>query len=212
MGKDIFIDHYEILQISSNADLEMVERVFRLLAKKFHPDNKQTGDAEKFNRIYEAYSVLSDPEKRAAYDAKYEKAIAARWKIFDEATESEGYEDDDRIRHGVLSLLYVARRRDALNPGIGIMELEKLLGCPQHHMEFHIWYLKEKGWTQRTDNGEYAITASGVDKVAEEELSLRKDRLLTEVSESTTNNGEPKDSIFARAHYLSDNNRRISSQ
>ena len=66
------------------------------------------------------------------------------------------------------------------------MELEKTLGCPQQVMEFHIWYLKEKGWIQRTENGEYAITAGGVDKVAENDLLLRKDRLLPEASEFST--------------------------
>jgi curved DNA-binding protein CbpA len=202
MEQDSFNDYYEALQISPNADLEMVERVFRLLAKRYHPDNQQSGDADKFAILYEAYNVLSDPEKRAAYDAKYEHVRASRWKIFDEATQSDGFDADDRIRHGVLSLLYVARRQDALNPGIGIMELEKLLGCPQHHMEFHIWYLKEKGWTQRTDNGEYAITASGVDKVAENDLLLRKDRLLTENSAFSTKNEESRTSVYDKKPLL----------
>jgi len=148
-------DYYEDLQISPNADKEMIERVFRILAKRYHPDNTETGDAEKFNVLYKAYQVLSDPEKRAAFDAKYEELRASKWKIVEEASQSEGFENDERIRQGVLSLLYVARRQDALNPGMGIMEFEKLLGCPQHHMEFHVWYLKEKNRIRLTDTGEY---------------------------------------------------------
>ena len=186
MGHDSFRDYYEDLQVNPNADFETIERVFRLLAKQYHPDNKQTGDADKFGLIYEAYRLLSDPEKRVAYDARYEQAHAARWKILDEASQSDGFEADTRIRQCVLSLLYVARRQSASNPGMGIMELEKTLGCPQQVMEFHIWYLKEKGWIQRTENGEYAITAGGVDKVAENDLLLRKDRLLPEASEFST--------------------------
>jgi curved DNA-binding protein CbpA len=212
MGQDSFRDHYEDLQISPNADLEMIERVFRLLAKRYHPDNKQTGDADKFNILYEAYSVLSDPKKRASYDAKYEHVRASRWKIFEEASQSDGFESDDRIRQGVLSLLYVARRQDALNPGMGVMELERLLGCPQHHMEFHIWYLKEKGWSQRTDSGEHAITASGVDKVAENELMLRKDRLLTEPGEFSTESGESKNLAPDKEPLLSHDFGQVSSQ
>jgi curved DNA-binding protein CbpA len=179
-------DYYEDLQISPNADTEMIERVFRILAKKYHPDNIQTGDAERFNTLYKAYRILSDPEKRAAYDAKYEQVRASKWKIFEEASQSDGFETDNRIRQGILSLLYVARRQDAQNPGMGVMELEKILGCPQHHMEFHLWYLKEKGWILRIDTGEFAITANGIDKVAENELLLRKDRLLPGVDESST--------------------------
>jgi curved DNA-binding protein len=178
MGQKPSIDYYEDLQISPNADMDMIERVFRLLAKRYHPDNKQTGDADKFNMLYKAYSILSDPEKRAAYDAKYEEARVAKWKIFEEASQSDGYEEDNRIRLGILSLLYTARRRNSSDPGMGIMELEKYLGCPQEHMEFHIWYLKEKNWIERTDRGGYAITANGVDKVAENDMFLRKDHLL----------------------------------
>jgi hypothetical protein len=188
-----FSDHYENLQISPNADLETVERVFRLLAKRYHPDNNQTGDAEKFSTLYESYRVLSDPESRAAYDAKYEHEREARWKIAGEASKSEGFEDDDRVRQGALSLLYVARRQDPLNSGMGIMELERLLGCPEHLMEFHVWYLKEKKWIQRTDTGEYCITADGVDKVSEYDLMLRKDRLLPEPEKSAAMNNESKD-------------------
>ena len=190
MVQEPFSDYYENLQISPNADMEMVERVFRILAKRYHPDNIQTGDAEKFNILYEAYRVLSDPEKRAAYDAKYEQIRESKLQIYREASDSDGFENDDRIRQGVLSLLYVARRQDALNPGMGIMEFEKLLGCPQHHMEFHVWYLAEKDWIQRTDTGGYAITANGVDKAAENEVLLRKDRLLPGVDESSTKSEE----------------------
>ena len=187
-------DYYEDLQISPNADREMIERVFRILAKRYHPDNNETGDTEKFNVLYNAYEVLSDPEKRAAFDVKYEQLRADRWKIVEEASQSDGFEHDERIRQGVLSLLYVSRRQDALNPGMGIMEFEKVLGCPQHHMDFHIWYLKEKGWILRTDTGGYAITADGVDKMAENDLMLRKDRLLPGIDESSTRSEESMDS------------------
>jgi len=49
-------------------------------------------------------------------------------------------------------------------------------------LEFHIWYLKEKGWIQIVDTGGYAITASGVEVVEEDGLLLEKDRLLTDQS------------------------------
>jgi len=193
-----FSDHYENLQVSSNADSETIERVFRLLAKRYHPDNDQTGDADKFSILYESYRILSDPERRAGYDAKYEHERASRWKIAEEASHSEGFEDDNRIRQGVLSLLYVARRQDASNPGMGIMELERLLGCPEHLMEFHVWYLKEKKWLQRTDTGAFTITADGVDKVSEHDLTLRKDRLLPGPDTVSEKSSESKDVGFVQ--------------
>jgi curved DNA-binding protein len=192
--------------------MEMIERVFRILAKRYHPDNAETGDSEKFNVLYKAYQILSDPEKRAAFDAKYERMRTERWKIVEEASQSDGFEHDERIRQGVLSLLYVARRQDALNPGMGIMEFEKVLGCPEHHMEFHLWYLKEKGWILRTDSGGYAITADGVDKMAKNDLLLRKDRLLPGIDELSTRSAKSMNPLTDDKALLSSDGERESTK
>jgi curved DNA-binding protein len=180
MKEEPFLDYYEVLQLSPNAHSETIERVFRILAKRYHPDNKVTGTAEKFNVLTKAYKVLSDPEKRAAYDVKYDKQHVLKWDLFAEASASEGTEGDERIQQAILSLLYLSRRRDASNPGMGTIELERILGCPEKHMEFHIWYLREKRWIERTDSGGFAITADGVDAAREQDFLLRKDRLLEE--------------------------------
>jgi molecular chaperone DnaJ len=63
-------DYYEVLNVTRQASLEEIKRAYRKLALKFHPD-KNPGDAgaeEKFKEAAEAYSVLSDSEKRARYD------------------------------------------------------------------------------------------------------------------------------------------------
>ena len=62
--------------------------------------------------------------------------------------------------------------------------MEKLLEWPEKILEFHIWYLKEKGWIQRVDTGGYAITANGVEIVEEDGYILGKQRLLTHRKES----------------------------
>lgn len=62
-------DYYEVLGLNKNASDEEIKRAFRKLAKQYHPDvNKEPGAAEKFKEIGEAYSVLSDPNKRSQYD------------------------------------------------------------------------------------------------------------------------------------------------
>ena len=62
-------DYYEVLGVTQSAGADNIKIAFRNLARKYHPDvNKEPDAEEKFKEINEAYSVLSDPEKRSAYD------------------------------------------------------------------------------------------------------------------------------------------------
>ena len=63
-------DYYEVLGVSKSADENAIKKAYRKLAKKYHPDtNSGDADAEKkFKEVTEAYSVLSDKEKRKLYD------------------------------------------------------------------------------------------------------------------------------------------------
>lgn len=186
-----FEDYYETLQLSPSADHDTVEKVYRMLAKRFHPDNPISGNSERFTQLKKAYEILTDPEKRAAYDVKHAEMKELQWQVFDQESASDSHESDKRIFQGILSLLYVARRQDVDRPGMGVMHLQNMLGCPTEHLDFHVWYLKEKGWLQRLENGQLAITASGVEKLAEGDLLLRSDRLLSEnISSDKPGNGD----------------------
>jgi curved DNA-binding protein len=177
---EIFEDYYEYLQVSPNADSETIEKVYRLLAKRYHPDNKDTGKAEKFQSLTAAYKTLSDAAKRAAYDANYEEARGRQWKAISEASCSKGFDGDAHIRRLILSVLYVKRRESPSEAAIGSWHLEKTVGWPESTLEFHVWYLKEKGWIERSENGGFAITADGVDIIEAQGFMYRKDRLLPE--------------------------------
>lgn len=62
-------DLYEVLGVSKGASDEEIKRAYRKLSKKFHPDiNKEAGSEDKFKEVAEAYEVLSNADKRAAYD------------------------------------------------------------------------------------------------------------------------------------------------
>ncbi len=66
-------NYYQLLEISPNANLDVIKAAYRKLAKKFHPDLNPNNSyaAEYFKRINEAYKVLSDPIKRHNYDVLY---------------------------------------------------------------------------------------------------------------------------------------------
>lgn len=155
-------DYYEVLQLSPNADPDTIHRVFRVLAQRFHPDNKDTGDANTFKALVRAYEVVGDPARRAAYDAQRPAQQARRWRIFDNARSAQGFEAEKRKRHGILSLLYLRRANEPRDPNMTLIEFEHLLGCPREHLEFALWMLKENAWIARSDNGRFAITAKGV--------------------------------------------------
>lgn len=64
-----FKDYYKIMGLKKDSAQDEIKRVYRKLARKYHPDmNKQPDAEDKFKELGEAYEVLKDPEKRAAYD------------------------------------------------------------------------------------------------------------------------------------------------
>ena len=64
-------DYYEVLDVARDADAKAIKDAFRQLAMKYHPDRNKSPDAEsRFKEIAEAYAILSDPKKRAEYDAR----------------------------------------------------------------------------------------------------------------------------------------------
>jgi len=191
MGKETS-DYYEIFQVSPKADQEIIERVYRLLAKRYHPDNQDAGDATQFEILLEAYRTLSDPEKRAAYD-HHRAAHGHQNETSFKASQPPSAKREKTTYQAILLVLYSVRREDPMRPGVGIVDLGKLLRFPEKEMEFHIWYLKEKGWVQREETGAFAITVTGVDVVIESDLSLKRNYLLPFLNESTL-----KDQIQAK--------------
>lgn len=173
-------DLYELLQLNPKALHDTVHRVYRLLAQRYHPDNKDSGDEEVFKKLTRAFEVLGHPERRAAYDAVYAETLKTRWKVFHSPESARGAQAEKSKRYGVLSILYRKRMQDPRVPQMSVFELEELLGIPRDHLEFTLWYLKERGYVVRGDNNKYHITVAGVDQAEQMEAETEHSRVAAD--------------------------------
>jgi curved DNA-binding protein CbpA len=159
----MFVDYYEVLQISPNADVETIRRVYRMQAQRFHPDNLDSGNAEAFRRISTAYEVLNDPQRRAAYDRDHREARRhAAIGVSEPPPSGPPVMDEMQRREKILALLYSRRFSHPQQPSLNLRELEALLNTPRGDLEFSLWYLKECGYLHRTDSAHHTITLKGV--------------------------------------------------
>ena len=177
-------DYYEILQISPNAEPETVHRVYRLLAQRYHPDNQESGNEERFRHLTDAYNVISDPERRARYDLVHENQQRDRWKLAAHAVDVENdFLAEQRLRLTILEMLYTRRRLEPNKPGIFPLDLEKLTGRPREHLEFTTWFLIQKKLVQRSDNSMLVISADGVEHLETNQQAVPNLRRLRAVNE-----------------------------
>ncbi|MDE3196116.1 MAG: J domain-containing protein [Acidobacteriota bacterium] len=160
-------DHYEILRLSPMADQDTIERVYRTLIKRFHPDNKITGDAEAFIRISDAYRILSDPKKRRRYDEERKAPSPTPRFQLPSREFFNGVRGEQNRRFAVMSLLYRRRSSNHDSPGLSLLELEQLTGCTREELGFALWYLSERGLVRVGDNVQYCLSAAGVDLLEE---------------------------------------------
>jgi curved DNA-binding protein CbpA len=171
-------DYYEFLQISPTAEADTIHRVYRFLATRFHPDNHETGDTERFFLLTQAYEVLSDPVRRADYDASRQSSQPEPLSAWIDFMDSMDGELNRRL--AVLTVLYAKRRTNPDRPELSLRDIESRLGFPRDYLLFTMWYLRTKGNITRADNSEYTITAEGVDFVETQRKNIPVlERLLT---------------------------------
>lgn len=167
-------DFYEILQVSRRADTDTIHRVFHVLAQRYHPDNRETGDDHLFRRAVEAHDTLSSAELRAAYDVHLGTLDKTRLKIFDSLESTQGVEAEIRKRKGILRLLYAKRLAEPQQPALRGRDFVEMLGCPSEHLEFSLWFLRETKLITRADNNQFEITSSGVEAFEREESTYAR--------------------------------------
>jgi len=101
-----FKDYYAILGVPRNATLEQIKEAYRRLAKEYHPDKNPSPEAEeRFKLINEAYQVLSDPAKRAEYDALYD-AMTSRAPVHEAAGKEESLASKIKVLEVLIRYFY----------------------------------------------------------------------------------------------------------
>jgi curved DNA-binding protein CbpA len=156
-------NYYDLLQINPRAETEAVERVYRMLAVRYQPDNNESGDPARFRLLQEAYETLSDPVRRARYDAELEQGQASPLSIFLGREFTDGIDAEAKIRVGVLCLLYSKRRANPDFAALSLLDMENLMAFPRERLLFAIWYLRAKRYILQDDRSSFIISAEGVD-------------------------------------------------
>jgi curved DNA-binding protein CbpA len=186
MQDDRTEDYYEVLQVSSTAEPETVNRVYRMLAQRYHPDNQQTGNEGRFRMILEAYTVLSDPEKRAQYDIAHQQQRQDRWRLVASGAQAENdFEMEQIVRLTLLEALYSKRRLEPTSPGIPFRDFETLTGRPREHLEFTVWFLLQKRFVEYDDKSRLHLTVEGAEYVEQSYRSNLQQKRLRSSSEKS---------------------------
>lgn len=160
---------YDVLQVSPRAHPMIITKAYRLLAAHYHPDNRQTGDDEAFKRVVEAYRILSDPLRRAAYDRQHPEAgrpghaSAATVESASVGSPERRSVDEREARQLILRALYDVRRGRPYKPSLSLLVLSELLGCAIEELQFTLWYLRGKHLIETVEDSDFAITVEGVD-------------------------------------------------
>lgn len=186
-----FVDYYDVLKVSPDCDGRILELAYHYFAKMYHPDNAETADPDKFSRVLDAYRALRDPDKREAYNRSYSRnsgSGAGRTPMGADLSIDENAALGDAETHThILLALYKRRRECADEPGVIGWFLQDMLNCSEDQFQFHIWYLKQKGFIEVTEQGTIAVTVDGVDHVISTCRTTLSETLLLKQSNLTEN-------------------------
>jgi len=172
------VNYYDLLQINPQADVDAIDRIYRILSARYHPDNNQTGDAERFALLTEAHQVLTDPLKRRDYDRQFEMGHGRPLAIFLGKEFADGIDSEAKIRVGVLCLLYSKRRANPDFAALSLLDMENIMAFPRERLLFALWYLRSKRYVLQDDRSSFIISAEGVDYL---ESRLPTDQMLYKI-------------------------------
>lgn len=172
-----FVNWYEVLGVQPTAKTDDLARVFQLLSARFKPDNKETGDGRRLQELKTAYDVLSNPERRKAFDQELKQRTKESGPLFQSKEFADEVDSEINRRLEILCLLYKQRKSDPIYPGLTVAQLESLLLTPREHLEFAFWYLKQRKLVLADDRSLFTINCDGIAYI-EENLPRESRKLM----------------------------------
>jgi len=170
------MNYYELLQVNREAHSTIIRYAYRFLAAMYHPDNAETGDADKFRVVTEAWRTLSDEGKRAAYDMSLGTQEESRPGSQQKQAKKPGMPkiqktgvswDEVELRLAILQILLDQRKKRPKTGGASAKMLMDVLDLQNmEETEFALWYLREKGFIEMGERL-FMITAKGVDYIVD---------------------------------------------
>ena len=204
---------YELLQVDPQAHPTIIRYAYRFLAGIYHPDNSETGNSETFRLISEAFKTLSDSGKRMAYDAhlgpltaKPQGAEASqpgaggpnptvpKMPHFEKSNLSS---NEIEFRLAILQMLLQARKKRVQTGGCSAKTIMDVLGTEMSETEFTLWYLRERGYIERSE-AQFMITVQGVDYLVDQ---LSKAQIIDEGPKTMPNVPSGGANVPARIQY-----------
>ncbi|MDR3617546.1 MAG: J domain-containing protein [Candidatus Obscuribacterales bacterium] len=177
LGQPADLSLYQLLQVDRDSHVTIIRYAYRFLAAMYHPDNGETGDAEKFRIITDAWKTLSDESRRQAYDmtlnmkdqAKGQAQHKPQAPINEFGKQSMpvlpktgvSYNEVE-MRLAILQLMLQARKKKPRDGGVSIGMMMDILNVGLTEAEFALWYLRERGFIE-TGERVFMITGIGLD-------------------------------------------------
>jgi curved DNA-binding protein CbpA len=167
-----FQDHYALLGIGPESVTETMHQAYAALARKYHPKNPLTGDADMFDAINMAYEVLSDPVRRREFDELHHVGQEAGGPKFSGVEFFNALGRDAGLRSAILCLLYDRRRTRPSAPGVSMRSIEIMVEATAVELSSALWYLKQRGLAASDDKSSLQITADGMDYLVSHKPSV----------------------------------------
>ena len=158
-----FVNCYEVLGVAPDVSDETLRRVFHIVAGRYHPDNKDSGNLDRFLKIKSAFELLSDPQRRKEFDQELQRHSKEPMPVFLNRTFADGVEGEHNRRLGVLCLLYSKRRANPDFAALSLLDMENIMAFPRERLLFALWYLRAKRYVVQDDRSSFIISADGVD-------------------------------------------------